>query len=240
MLFNAALCHIEKVRTSTSLLEPWMLLVFLLIAAAHAWIRMNYPRRINKLFRSFLNVRLMRQTMREELSLSHRGSMLLSLTFVLIIALAVYEIIAMWIPNKWPQGLSFYLVIAGIILLLYLLKFAGIWFIQNITEGDYQLNEYKFSVFLHNKLLGIIAIPLVILLTTTPLFYYDGEQIQRSFWAEILVTSTAFTVVLTYLIRIIRGIIAAWQIKLPTVYIIFYLCTLEFLPIALFVKYLNI
>ena len=219
-----------------------MALVFLAVLVGHAWIRVNYPRRVNQLFSAAFNIRLMRQLMREELALSHRGSIVLTGAFLMIFSLAVYLMMKYldWTFLPFDGGLA-YLALFGCITVIYLLKSIWIGLLRWIVEGDFSLSEYNFNVYLFFKILGIILIPLTLLLALTPPMVYDTESqlIHSSSVHQVLLFMTLGTMVIAYIMRLMRGVTNALQHGVNLIYIIFYLCTLEFLPVALSIKLMN-
>jgi hypothetical protein len=156
-------------REKTAILEPWMVGILVLIFAGHAWIRVNYPRRLANLFNALINVRMMRQMMREELALSHRASIILIGQFFLIVSLFIYTALTFFQVDIIPgSGFGLYLKILFIIILMYLVKALTITLIKLISDGDFGLTEYNFMVFLTNKFLGLVLLPLLILASVWP------------------------------------------------------------------------
>ena len=219
-----------------------MVIVFLAVLVGHAWIRSNYPRRVSQLFSAAFNIRLMRQLMREELALSHRGSIVLTAAFLLIFSLAIYLTMKFfnWTFLPFEGGLA-YLAILGTITVIYLLKSIWIGLLRWIMQGDFSLSEYNFNIYLFFKILGIILIPLTLLLALTPALVYEPEtqQIQSSVVHQSMLFMTLGVMVIAYILRLMRGVTNALQHGVSLIYIIFYLCTLEFLPVALSIKLMN-
>ncbi|MCB0760970.1 MAG: DUF4271 domain-containing protein [Flavobacteriales bacterium] len=213
-------------RSEQYLSEGWMIPVFVLCLLGFAWVRVNYGRRVPQLFSNLLNVRLMRQTMREELVLTHRASLVFSSMFVLQVSLLFYLLNVSWSLQTLPgSGLAFYGKAVVLVILIYTIKLLGIQIVQWVTMSDYSLSEYTYNIFLMNKIMGILLFP--ILLCT---IFVDTAS------ARILLWAAAGVVVILFLYRLIRGMLTAITQGVSPVYIILYLCTLEILPLLLLFK----
>ena len=62
----------------------WMIIIFLIVLFLIGWVKNTYPRRFYQLLRSFINRQSLLQVMREELVFSHRGSIVLTIVYIII------------------------------------------------------------------------------------------------------------------------------------------------------------
>ncbi len=223
------LFYILDPRKTEYLSETWMIPLFLVCLVALAWVRVNYGRRIPQLFSDLVNVRLMRQTMREELVLSHRASLAISGVFVLQFSLFWYLLeVRSVVSIASGTGFNLFWKYVILVVLVYFIKIMLVRIIQWVVEGDFSLGEYIHTIFLSNKVLGLVLFPLLLFALFTD---YKGSQ--------FLLTTALVSVGLMYVFRLFRGSANALAQGIRPVYIILYLCTLEILPLLLFVKFIS-
>lgn len=204
--------------------EPWMAAIFILAAVVFAWIRNNYPNRFDRLFKSAMNVRMMRQNMREESAFSHRASLLLSVLFVLVAALIFCRahVYFHWSAFHF-SGVGLYATYCAIILSVYGFKTAIAEWVSAWSEGDFSMTEYLYSMYTYLKLGGILLLFPALLLT-----YGGAVAVMPALILSVLI----FAVLLV--LRTFRGVQGALQARVNGVYIILYLCGLEIMPFAVF------
>ncbi len=214
-------------RENPNFFEPWMTVVFLVTLISIAYVRMVYGKRFNLLVKMTLRLQILRQVMREELLFSHRASLFLFGNFVLSAALMIY-IAFQYLGWDIPGGAGFmsYLIIALSVLLLYLMKFALIGFIKWLFQDKGVLREYRFEVFSVAKVIGLILLPLSLVTATTNL---GNTQ------TYLLIGAGIFC--LAFLFRTIQGLVLSFSQSVSAIYIILYLCTLEILPVLLFMGF---
>jgi hypothetical protein len=164
--------------------------------------------------------------MREELVLSHRASVALTGIFLLSLPSLSYLAIKYWqIDALGTPGLGLFAKLLVLVLLIYICKVMVIRTVQLISHGDFGLGEYLHNLFLTSKAAGILLIPIIAFaafssLSVTTFFLIAGCIVFGLF----------------YFFRISRGIGNALSLRIPPLYIILYLCTLEILPLLLFYK----
>jgi hypothetical protein len=173
--------------------------------------------------------------------LSHRASIILIGQFFLIVSLFIYTALTFFQVDIIPgSGFGLYLKILFIIILMYLVKALTITLIKLISDGDFGLTEYNFMVFLTNKFLGLVLLPLLILASVWPTHVVTSVgDVELSKVTFIIICVGLTLIALNFLIRNGRAVGFALSTKVRFIYIILYLCTLEFLPLALLVKVLN-
>jgi hypothetical protein len=208
----------------------WITLLLLIVIAALAWIRVNYARRFVQLFNATVNLRMLHQLMRQELVLSHRASIALSVIFILnlstfaylcdrVFALEIFEGSGFLI---WAKYLSFFT-------LIYLVKLLFIELVRTWFDGDFGLSEYRYNIFLTGKVSGLILLPFIALAAYNAIGYRK----------EVLIAAGVILLLLL-IYRWFRGIRNAIQLRISPFYIILYFCTLEILPLVLLLKVLSL
>jgi hypothetical protein len=212
-------------RTPVNLSEDWMILVFLFALVALAYTRRLYPARLERLWRSTWNIRALHQAIREEPN-TPRASLFFNISFYLTFSLVLFLVIKFFGNEPLGySGLGLYAIILGTIMGIYLLKTIGIHVVQILADGDFGLMEYKYNVFLINRMIGLMLIPFALFLAYAP-----TTEVQPALWAALSVSG----VMIIY--RIMRGLINALSMGVPPFYIFFYICTLEILPLAVCFK----
>ncbi len=213
-------------RPSPNLYEYWMFPVLLAIFIILAYVRLAYSKRLPRIFSSVFRIQIMRQMMREELVFSHRASVLLFVNFVLVISLILYSYADFqgWKLGIW-QGQSLYWAIAGIVSSVYIIKLFGNYLLRKLFNDKGLLKEYMYEVFLLNKVLGLLFIPIVF-----GLIFLNTANLSVLFLVFLILMA------ITILYRLIQGSIMCSGYTVSAVYIILYLCTLEILPFAIVFK----
>jgi MFS family permease len=206
--------------------EDWMAVVFVLTLIGIAWLRHNDPRRIQRLFLSIFNVRLLRQVLREEIAFSNSTSFVLSTIALFGISLFLYVgKMVLGVEAIEGSGLLLFGKISLLVFIVYLIKFLGIRAIQILGDGDFGLSEYVFNVFLFNQIAGLVLMPVMAIAVYVSLPF------------ALIVTAAGAVVLSSFiLIRIGRGLSNAMRLHVRPFYIVLYLCALEFLPLALLIK----
>jgi len=213
-------------REAVNLSEDWMVLVFLFTLVSLAYTRRVHPARIFRLWNSMWNIRTMRQTIREEPN-TPRANLLFNSVFYLQAGLIAYAGIKCFRPDIRLNGVLPYLSLVGILFGIYLVKRILLRSIAVLSAGDYSLSEYEYSVFLTNRMLGLLLFPLALAIA-----YFPSQQA-----ASIIIGSTAI-ILLAISYRLIRSLLTAVESGVTPFYILFYICTLEILPSALGIKWL--
>jgi hypothetical protein len=213
-------------RQTVNLSEDWMILVFLFTLVSLAYTRRVHPARIFRLWKSMWNIRTMRQTIREEPN-TPRANLLFNSVFYLQAGLIAYSGIKFFRPDLKLMGVIPYLSLVGVLLGIYLLKKIVLRSIAVLSAGDFSLSEYEYSVFLTNRMLGLLLFPLA-----TAIAYFPTQQA-----AGIIIGSAVITL-LAISYRLIRSLLTAVESGVTLFYILFYICTLEILPSALGIKWL--
>lgn len=213
-------------REAVNLSEDWMILVFLFTLLSIGYTRKFHPSRIFRLWSSVWNIRTMRQTMREEPN-TPRANFLFNTVFCLQAALIAYAAIKCNRPDLVHSG-SFWMYgsLTVVVFILYLVKSFTLKTVSLISDGDFSLSEYEYSVFLTNRVLGLVLLPL-----SLSIVYFPVYQAKTIIFISILMVG----LVVAY--RLIRSLLAAVESGVTPFYILFYICTLEILPTALGVKW---
>jgi len=126
------------------------------------------------------------------------------------------------------NGILLWLLFLGILISLALIRYIVCYLVGNISGEIAVFGEYTATVFQSFRITGFIFLCLTILLAYTNLLpavaiFYTG-----------LVFTSAF-----YLMRVIRLFLIFLKRNVSILYLILYLCALEFLPVLIVLKYLT-
>ncbi|MEJ6796759.1 MAG: DUF4271 domain-containing protein [Flavobacteriales bacterium] len=230
MRFNFTEIPAPLLRESYLLGEPWMFYVFMFVGVLIAGTQWNYSKNIREIFYAVINIRMLREILREEIVLTSRTSQLLivlshiSLAVFFYLALSLYEI---GIAGVSLSGFLKYLLILTIITFIYFVKIIIIRGMRLLFNGDYSLREYEFNYGLLLKIAGIGLFPISLLLAYSKVIPSD-----------VLVVLGLILIVASVVWRWARGWLNAVTNRISIVYIILYLCTLEILPAVVLLKVL--
>jgi len=127
-----------------------------------ALIRVAFPRYLNNLFIYFFRTSLRQKQTRDQLLQEQISSLLMNLMFFMITATFITLAVQYF---KWAKG-DFWRVWLGsviFLMLLYLGKFLFLRFAGWVFNSREAASSYLFIVFMMNKMLGILLIPVLLL-----------------------------------------------------------------------------
>lgn len=210
----------------------WMAIVFMVVLLLLGWVKNAYPNRFRRLFKSIINNQSLFQLVREELVFSHRGSIVLTLVFIVLTGL--FLTIAGVIFNfKIGEQNEFVLIQFGywciITLLLYLFKWIINWLFLNLIQHPDYYKTYMFLVSSFNKIIGLVLLPITILAAYLPLEY-----------AAVFIKAGFFLWAIILFYRLIKEVSISISFKIPRLYIILYLCAFEISPFLIGIKMVSI
>jgi len=180
------------------------------------------------LLKAVFMLRFSVQASREERSLSHPVSLLLSLNFVLIAGLFILQLFSSGaiFSSKIEFSLLSFFIITMIMLCIYLVKILFLRVFAFIIDKQEAIAEYNFTIFLVNQFLGVILIPAVIFIAYGP----------RALSGTVVFLGALFFIA-ALILRIGKGVVGVLNRGEATLfYLILYLCTLEILPLLIGIK----
>lgn len=212
-------------RVIVRLYEPWMAIVLLSALVLFAIVKAQFPGYLQLIRWNFSNYRIARQTF-EEGEVELRPEWLL-MTPVMVAALALHVYLYTEASPILCGGGGYWLFfrLMLIIALIYLIKILAIRFVEIIATPTRTLRVYRGNAILLNQ---TIALPLLMFCMVSALS--AGWLVEASLHAGSLLFGGA------YVLRLSRGMSSAIAERIPLNYIILYLCTLEFLPLAFLAK----
>ena len=189
-------------------------------------IKYNFGKNMIEVVQSFFNYR---QTMRvfEERRESDKQAVFLSnVLFILITGIFVSIALPFFGASLlWENFAISILIFSAATGLLYILK-ACIWHgLGNIFMVQAFSKIYIYNMFLYNCNIGWLIFPLVAIIPYVP---YEV--------APYLIYSVIVAVVISYILKLLRIFQIIHGLNVSVFYFILYLCTLELLPLFLFIK----
>ena len=215
----------------------WLLIIILFSLMILGYLYAAFKNRFSTFIKSAITGRFPRQSSKEDRSLSHTFSLLLSLNFILTASLFILQLISSSLKNgvhlSWltkvfsPLEIDFsflsFLIISVIIFVIYFIKILFMKIVGFIIDKQEIISEYTFTIFLMNKFLGVILLPVVIFIA------YGSPH-----FINIFIYLGFALLVAVFIARVGKGITTVLMNRESTLfYIILYLCTLEVLPLLL-------
>lgn len=203
--------------------------LFYMFAALFLWLgllRAIYSRYFTTMFRVFFNTSLRQNQLTDQLEQAALPSLLFNIFFVFSMGLYIYILyehnnIYHDVINWTYLGL-FVLAVA----ICYMVKYISILFTGWLTNHKPEAKIYVFSIFLLNKIIGMVLLPFTLLIafSTYKIAYY--ATISSLILLSILLLSRFFK---TY------GVLQN-RLKLNGMHFLFYIFCLEILPILIIYK----
>jgi hypothetical protein len=190
-----------------------------------ALIRVAFPRYLNNLFIYFFRTSLSQKQTRDQLLQEQISSLLMNLMFFMITATFITLAVANF---KWFVGDFWRLWLGSVtfLMLLYLGKFLFLRFAGWVFNSREAASSYLFIVFMMNKMLGILLIPVLLLVA-----FSAQPLVQAAFTLGWLLIILVF--VYRYLVSfaLFRN-----KIALNAFHFFIYLLAVEIIPLLLIYK----
>ena len=188
-------------------------------------IRTSFPRYFESIF-SLSFQATFRQT-QEQMAQNFFPAFMLNVLFVLCGGLFITMFAEF---NHWTSLPFWQLFIysTGILLIIYLVKYIVISFTGWVFNAKEAAWEYRFVVFLINKLLGILLIPLLFIIA-----YADTRV--KNIAVTIVICLAIFSLAVRYLISLAR---IRKNLSITAFHFFIYLCAVEIMPLLVIYKVL--
>ena len=196
------------------------------LIALVSFLRFFYIQYFNNLFRVFFNTSLRQSQLTDQLLQAKLQSLFFNV--ISFVSGGVFIYFSLHYFNWLPNGKSFKMmsVCAFCLATIYCLKFVTLKFTGWITGYKEVTNIYIFIIFLINKILGILLIPLIIIIAFSDLFII-----------KIAMSITILLIALMFLLRIVRSYgLLQHQLTISRMHFFMYLIGIEILPVLLIYK----
>jgi len=194
----------------------WSLITLNIIAITY--VKTVYPSYIPVLFRTGIYNRQLYQNLQEDLRLNNAGSVLLTLTYIIALTL----LLTLFLPYT-TNNIAFKLLSGlGVV---FLIKFIAIRFLRFINKQYDGLTEHWQNHLIFFQILGLLFTPVL------AFTYFAPQSVQKYILIGLIIILIGLI-----LIREIHSLMRALRLKISIVYIILYLCTLEIIPLVVFIR----
>ncbi len=203
----------------------WLTILIFLSLFLFTSVKYSFGKYLISLFQSITNYPTASRLFREQNISLKQGSSRLEILFLLVFSLFGYHL-TKYFDMDFPFGKFLQFTTCFIVLgLFFLFKITAYSMIGFISETQAETSEFLFNMRNHNKILGVLLLPVVgfIAWGPVPLPFY-------SILAGLVITS------IIYLLTLGRGVKILLKKQFSIFYLFLYLCTLEFLPLFVFFK----
>jgi len=201
----------------------WLVGVLVIAIFLFATVRLIFNKYLSQLVQATINYSTFTRVFRERYFNLLHASFRLDIIFNFILALFAYQFLTAYRINFGIKNSFYvYLICVGTVIGYFLLKKIAYMLTGIMTESKREVKEYLFSITVYNRILGLFLLPVTAIIAFVPL--YQPELFLFSGLAIILVF---------YLLSLRRGAKIFLRKHFSILYLILYLCTLEFLPLLL-------
>jgi hypothetical protein len=207
--------------------DDWIILIVLISVSIYAVISV-YPGKLIREVKNFFIFRNIGNASSFEIGeLFHWQSTLFNLVSFFNLALFSYcATIYYKIASSSISGFIFWLILLMIVISAITLRHILCHLTGKISGESNAFNEYTITIYLFYRNLAVILFILTILLCYTTFLP-----------AKSLIIVGFITIVILYLVRLIKLFFIFINRNISIFYLILYLCALEFLPVAVLIKY---
>jgi len=207
-------------------LQDTIFYTILIIVALLAFFRFFYIRYFNNLFRVFFNTSLRQSQLTDQLLQAKLPSLFFNLIFVISGGLFIYFLLQYFGRISESNPLALISVCSFGVAAIYLLKFITLKFTGWITGYKEITNTYIFIIFLINKILGILLLPLIIMMAFS-----------IPFLIKVSVLFAILLIALMFLLRFLRSYgLLQHQLKISRPHFFLYIVGIEIVPVLLIYK----
>jgi hypothetical protein len=189
------------------------------------FVRTVFPRYFNNLFVLFLQTSLRQKQTKDQLLQDNLGSLFVNLLF--LITTSIYAALVAQ-EKEWLTDPFWHIAFfsAGVLLAVYLGKFLFLRFAGWVFNAREASGQYTFTVFLVNKVLGVILIPFLFLMA------FSSPSIQT---VAFTVSLGLIAILLLYR-YLVSFTMLRNSLKVNALHFLLYLCAVEILPLLLLYK----
>lgn len=199
----------------------WILGVCIALVILLVWVRIYFGKVLVQVFRSTVNQQSARKLISEKGSILQKASSILSVIFLISSGFFCFELLSYYhIPIYDFKSISLFLLcIAGFSFFLYMKSFLY-WITGFIISAERETIEYISHNNIFYRSVGILLIPIIISLPYVP-----------NNVAQILLYCGIAVFCVSFIMRVIRGFVLSFRVKLSLFYSFLYFCVLEILPV---------
>ena len=209
--------------------ESWVIVLVLFLVLLYSLVRFFFPTELNSITHAFYSNQVLSKLNKEDTLFNSWPFVFLYLLFGLILGLYLY-LTAKYFGISYPvEGFKLFLYLSAIVIALFTLKIIVLRIVGFLFDSTRLVRDYVSVLYLSYFNAAILFLPIVIAYS---------------------LTSYRFSIIYSYLGVILLLLIFALQFlraaenilsnyKFPKVYLIIYLCALEFCPLIILFKALG-
>ncbi|MEO8711459.1 MAG: DUF4271 domain-containing protein [Parafilimonas sp.] len=190
-------------------------------------IKTSFPKYVNSIFTLSFQATFRQTQTKEKMSQNFFPAFMLNVLFVLCGGLFITLFAE---SNGWSKLEFWQLFIYSTVILLsiYFVKYVVISFTGWVFNAKEAAIEYRFVVFIINKLLGILVLPLLFLIS------YSDDKV-KSISITIVICLAIFSLAIRYLVSLSR---IRRNLSITAFHFFIYLCAVEIMPLLVIYKLL--
>ena len=209
--------------------DPWILGVILFLLVFFAIIKYSFSKKLSSIVQSFYSNQVLSQINKEDSLFSSWPFVFLYILFGLTIGMFLYLSGKYWQLSYSVDGFELFLLLSAIVIGLFTFKIIVLRLLGFLFDIQRLVKEYVSILYLSYFNMAIIFLPLVLVFSLTP-HRFAGIY---SYVAVIMLLGI-------FILQFFRaGANILSNYKFPKVYLIIYLCALEFCPLIILFKALR-
>lgn len=214
-----------SLRSTTNTDLVFYVLIFIIFFLA--LIKNSFPKYFNSIFSLSFQATFRQTQTREQMSQNFFPAFMLNVLFILSggLFITLFAQFYKWTTIPFWQLFIYSTTILGII---YIIKYFVIFFTGWVFDSPDAAAEYRFIVFLINKLMGILFIPILFVIA-----YTDDEV--KKIAITIALCIAGLLIALRYLVSLAR---IRKNLNLAAFHFFIYLCAVEIMPLLVIYKLL--
>lgn len=203
--------------------EIFYVLIFILFFLS--LIKAAFPKYFDSIFTLSFQATFRQTQTREQMAQNFFPAFMLNILFALCggVFITLYAGAEKWSSLPFWE---LFVYSTGILLLAYSVKYLVIGFTGWVFNAKEAATEYRFVVFLVNKLLGILVIPLLFLIA------YSNDRI-KSIAITIVLCLVVFSLAVRYIVSLAR---IRKNLSVTAFHFFVYLCAVEIIPLLVIYK----
>jgi hypothetical protein len=223
--------HFKKIHPdaipATQYQPEWVLGILFICVVFVAWSNFFYHKRLRQIFMAPYSKRFLNQLVRDGNLFSERISVVLGTAYMLILSMLLYQVCILFMANRTgllANPLYLYIACLGILVIYWLVKIILIRLVGLTFKTTPTTNEYLLNVLIFNIITGLSILPFLItaIYLKLTIFVYISVMILGIF----------------IIFRFFRGFLIGISLrKFSYLFLFVYLCSLEFLPLIVLLKF---
>jgi uncharacterized protein DUF4271 len=214
----------NRLRKTNSQNSPFYILLG--VVSILAFLRFFYAQYFVNLFRVFFNTSLRQSQLKDQLLQAQLASLLYNLFFIVVGGTYIYLLFRYFNLIVVGNIASLLPLCVGCLALIYLVKYTVLKFTGWLTGYNEVVDDYLFIIFLINKIIGILLVPVVVIMAFSD-----------SIIVEIAVSISLLSIGLMIVLRLLRSYgLLEHQLKVNYFQFLLYIAGIEILPLLLIYK----